>query len=209
MNDYFSVFLSFLIHYQTDTSTVYNEWQRIQSAYDERHRFYHNQTHIQKLLELWSEHQTKLHDAEAVFYAIVYHDFIYDANSQQNEANSAAEAIVFLSKIGLPSSKIEKVKTYILATQGHQSLQEDTDLMYFLDFDLAILGSQSFDYEQYSKNIRKEYNIYDDVRYKAGRMAVLKHFLSKSQIYKTDFFRQQFEKQAFENMKRELKALEN
>ncbi|HXL55890.1 MAG TPA: hypothetical protein VN958_06525 [Chitinophagaceae bacterium] len=43
--------------------------------------------------------------------------------------------------------------------------------------------------------------------YNEGRKKVLMHFLEMNRIFKTDEFYNQFEKQARENLKRELKEL--
>jgi len=62
-------------------------------------------------------------------------------------------------------------------------------------------------YENYTHQLRKEYAVYPDLLYNEGRKKVLMHFLEMNRIFKTDEFYNQFEKQARENLKRELKEL--
>lgn len=62
-------------------------------------------------------------------------------------------------------------------------------------------------YLQYAENIRKEYSIYPDALYQPGRRQVLQHFLAQEHIFKTPVFRERYEKQARENISKELAML--
>jgi len=59
----------------------------------------------------------------------------------------------------------------------------------------------------YSKNIRQEYLQYRTPIYKEGRRQALKHLTAKEHIYFTEEFRTRFEKQARENIEREMNEL--
>ena len=76
-----------------------------------------------------------------------------------------------------------------------------------VDFDLQILGRSWDIYEMYYKQIRKEYRIYPNFMYHPGRKKVLQHFLAKEVIYQTETFRTKYEKQARENIEREIELL--
>ena len=95
----------------------------------------------------------------------------------------------------------------IEATKEHQ-LSPDNDTNILLDLDLSILGKSPVEYKRYSEGIRKEYHIYPDIVYRNGRKKVLKSFLEKDSIFKTAFFRKEYESQAKENLIAELKQLE-
>src|SRR6266542_2634420 len=111
-----------------------------------------------------------------------------------------------LNSIGVSVDKINKCEEQILATKTHEDTNDyDTNL--FTDADLSILGQTWNMYENYTHQLRKEYAVYPDLLYNERRKKVLMHFLEMNRIFKTDEFYNQFEKQARENLKRELKEL--
>ncbi len=81
------------------------------------------------------------------------------------------------------------------------------DINYLLDADLSVLGKDRETYLVYTQMIRKEYSIYPDFLYKPGRKKVLRHFLELENIFKTEYFRDQYETQAKENIETELRLL--
>ncbi|RYZ69885.1 MAG: hypothetical protein EOP05_14145 [Proteobacteria bacterium] len=76
-----------------------------------------------------------------------------------------------------------------------------TDL--FLDIDLAILGQPQPNYSAYQRNVREEYADIKTWRFLIGRKRVLKHF-DKSEIFRTEAFKQKYEQAAHQNLKEEL-----
>jgi predicted metal-dependent HD superfamily phosphohydrolase len=150
--------------------------------------------------------QSKIKDWNTVLFALFYHDIIYKPASSHIEEKSAELAEVRLRQIGYPGEQIEKCKQIILATKTHFECA-DTDINYFTDADLCILGQNWANYSIYARNIRKEYLIYPDFIYNPGRKKVLSHFLAMKRIFKTDFFFEKFEKMARKNLTRELDLL--
>ena len=64
----------------------------------------------------------------------------------------------------------------IMSTAGHFPKSNDSDVLYFLDFDLAILATDEGTYKLYSDAIWKEYKrIYSRPMYENGRKKVLKN----------------------------------
>ncbi|MNL39457.1 hypothetical protein D3C87_1617380 [compost metagenome] len=112
-----------------------------------------------------------------------------------------------MKQIGVSNHVIDLCRKQILATKSHLE-STDSDTNYFTDADLSILGQAWEMYAMYSQNVRKEYAIYSNSIYRAGRLKVLNHFLSKHCIYKTSYFHQKFEQQAQDNLKNEVVQLE-
>ena len=189
-----------------DERLISDLWNEIQTQYAKSTRYYHNLSHLDKLTTLLSKVFEKIQDWQTVVFSIAYHDIIYDSLKKDNEEKSAALASQRLMKLGISEGQREKCIAQILATKGHQ-IAEEGDTNYFTDADLAILGSVSEEYKQYTKWIRKEYKFYPDLIYKPGRKKVLQHFLQMPFIYKTDHFRMLFEEKARVNMENELKEL--
>jgi predicted metal-dependent HD superfamily phosphohydrolase len=93
-----------------------------------------------------------------------------------NEEKSAGLAVERLGLLSLDEIQISKCNSQILATKSHM-ISNDNDTNLFTDADLSILGQDWNAYLQYAANIRKEYGMYTDSVYNAGRTKVLKHFL--------------------------------
>ncbi|ORC87042.1 uncharacterized protein TM35_000241920 [Trypanosoma theileri] len=92
--------------------------------------------------------------------------------------------------------------------RNEEFLSTPPDLHLFLDLDLAILGSDAERYQRYAREIRSEYNWYNDVDFCRGRSAFLRGFLDHSQWYKTKFFCDRLEDKARSNVLAEVNALE-
>ncbi|WP_244939929.1 hypothetical protein [Leptospira adleri] len=192
--------------YSKDSQVSENNWNEIVRHYSEKHRFYHDLSHIENLSNQLIQVKDRISDWDTILFSILYHDIIYDVSSQENEEKSAELARIRLQSFDYADHRIQKCVSQIIATKGH-SASDDLDTNLFLDADLSILGEEWDLYSEYCKNIRKEYSIYSDSDYKAGRGKVLKSFSNMDRIYKTDFFFERYEKRAKENLKRELESL--
>jgi len=125
-----------------------------------------------------------------------------------NEEQSMILYEEFSKEFKQPKDIIEGVKSYIMATKTHKSDMQDTDLDYFLDFDIAVLGKVLEAYNEYADNIRKEYIHYPDKEYRSGRIAVLKK-LMEGGLFRTQDFKEMFENQAKNNMAQEINKLQS
>ena len=178
-------------------------------AYAQPSRHYHTQKHIEALLAWSGEYKSQLQHPTVVDFAIFYHDAVYKASRSDNEEQSARIAKERLAQLHFPMEEINAVSEFILATKTHtlNTSVYAADLMWFLDFDLSILGAEEEAYFEYVKQIRSEFKIYPDLLYKPGRRKVLQHFLNKEFIFKTEEFRTRFEEKAKMNLRQELERL--
>ncbi len=200
------IFYKKLSQYSQDTSDINGTFDELSKLYSSPKRYYHDITHITNLLKLWENNKNKLGDEEIVYLVIWFHDAIYDSWKSDNEELSAEMAKEFLIKINYPIYKIDKIGQYILATKTHES-NGDSDLDFFLDFDLSILGADETIYDIYAQQIRDEFSFYPNFLYNRGRRKVLNAILEKKSIYKTDEFKALLENQARLNIQRELDSL--
>jgi len=186
-------------------------WQEIEIAYTEADRHFHNLDHLNHLLRELQPLQPKIKEWETLLLSLVYHDVVYDVTqnivSNDNEERSAAFAERQLLSIGYPPEKIERCKAQIMATKTHH-LAQDHDTNLLTDADLCILGQPWKVYNAYQKNIRKEFLLYPDNIYHAGRKKVLGQFLRMRPLFKTKHFYQLYEEAAKENMRKEIALLE-
>lgn len=188
-------------------SQIETYWSEIVVHYSDKKRFYHTLNHLEELLDKLSEIKNQINDWTTLMFTLYYHDIIYSSLSYKNELKSAELAAERLRGIGVSEEKIEKCRDQILATKHHKT-SEDMDTNYFLDADLAILGSSEEKYRDYRSQIREEYKLVPRGIYRKGRMKLVKNFLSMDRIYKTDHFYEKYEEKARVNLASELKLLQ-
>lgn len=213
MNNLFDRWQQLLKPYTSDENLTHDWFAQINQHYAEPIRHYHTLTHLEALFAWSDTYHAHLHHQNVVTFAIFYHDIIYNPQRSDNEEQSAKIAQNQLISLTKNPTLANRVAQFILATKTHafSDLDESykSDMSYFLDFDLSILGAANHDYQLYSQAIRQEYAHYPDAIYKVGRMNVLKYFLVKPRIYLTQDFQENLEKQARENLQGELELLES
>jgi predicted metal-dependent HD superfamily phosphohydrolase len=157
--------------------------------------------HFSKQLDLCKD---KLSDYPTAYLALIYHDIVYFMMDGTNEEKSALVAVNHLNRLQYPSDLISVCSKMILATKAHAG-NSLSDINYFIDADMSILGADSLSYAKYATGIRKEYG--DSIYFDHGRKQVLQSFLNMERIFKTDFFFDRYEKQARINIQLEIDSL--
>lgn len=201
-----STFSDLISKFSSDEKLKLDYWKEIEQSYSQKSRQYHNLIHLENMIRELGEVKDEIIDYDALLFSVFYHDIIYKATSKDNEEKSAEIAKKRLEKINISNEKIVKIYNQILATKSHKR-SDDSDTNFLLDIDLAILGKDWNVYENYVHQIRKEYSIYPDFLYNPGRKKVLTHFLEFDAIFKTDYFKEKYEKMARENIQREILML--
>jgi predicted metal-dependent HD superfamily phosphohydrolase len=199
-------YIELLKKYSNNSHLINELWNEIAINYSHKKRHYHNSDHLSNLLIQLTKVKNEINNWDTVLFSLYYHDIIYNPLKSDNEERSAALAATRMAQISVPAKIIAHCKTQILATKKHQE-NPDTDSNYFTDADLSVLGQSWEHYSAYFKNVRKEYSIYPNLVYNAGRKKVLNHFLEKERIFKTDYFYTAFEQQAKQNIHKELELL--
>jgi predicted metal-dependent HD superfamily phosphohydrolase len=143
--------------------------------------------------------------SEEVLAAVWFHDLIYDRRGA-NEERSADVAHEALVDLHFPRAIVDRVTKMILATRHHDPGDLPDDATRFLDADLAILGSPRERYREYAEAIRFEYSWVPGDAFRAARDGVLRDFLARPFLYRTDVMRQRFEAQARDNIAWELRG---
>lgn len=180
-------------------------WKKISNKYNKRKRHYHNLNHIYDMIQIYYfSYIDKLENPDEILFAIFYHDIIYNVRHSDNELHSGVYMDGCLKGgTRLNEKQLGFIFDCITATKTHEK-NHSNDINYMLDFDMAILGQSWSEYSDYRKKIRKEYNIYPNFMYNKGRLDVLKKFLEQEKIFKTEEFHKLYEKQARENIQKEI-----
>ena len=180
------------------------------ARYTEPHRFYHTINHIMDCLDELEQFKQAVIDPDAIELALWYHDAIYDAKEEDNEEMSVRLFLIeFVARYlpGLIDKKFaQQVRRLILATKQDKVPTEIDDQL-INDIDLSIFGQSETKFDEYERQIRKEHEWLPDEVYATKRSAIIKSFLERLTIYSTDFFRDKYEAQAQQNLKRSLAHL--
>ncbi|MEH2147030.1 HD domain-containing protein [Nostoc sp.] len=176
-------------------------------AYSTSGRYYHTLKHIDRVLSTIQILQGYTSNLAAVQLAAWFHDVVYDTEAEDNEKRSADYAWELLSDLGIPESTINTVTRLILNTKDHQAAVDDYDSQVLLDADLAILATNSVQYEEYAHAIRQEYGWVAEAEYITGRQQVLERFLLRSRIYFTPLMSEFAEPSARGNIQGEIQSL--
>ncbi|WP_312174083.1 hypothetical protein [Chryseobacterium sp.] len=199
-------FLQNSLLYTQDLHRIEGFWTEIEKRYTEKGRHYHNFNHLENMFSELDKVKDDIENYHIISFSVFYHDVIYDASSKSNEEKSARFSEKHLQQIGAEAGFIEKISQQIMATKFHQK-SGDNDTDYLVDADLSVLGQEPENYKAYTQKIRKEYSVYPDFLYNPGRKKVLRHFLEPESIFKTEYFRAKYERQARKNILSEIDGL--
>ena len=179
-------------------------------------RYYHNISHIAYMLNMLNIYCAQNHDNvitqnyHSLILAIFMHDYVYSPQSKVNEEKSAQALDNIIQndpRVFNPFIKQQIVQELILATKHHENAKTQLQAL-MSDLDLSILGtSNPVVWNEYTLNIRKEFLNYSDTEYRTGRILFLKSLIERPQIFQTVFFHKLYEKQARENISREIQKL--
>ena len=179
---------------------------QVLARYREPQRHYHTVHHLDECFERWPEIRAHpAHPAE-VEIALWFHDAIYDTHRADNEALSAALARDTALGLGVAAGPAQRIADLILCTR-HAVEPEGPDAEALVDVDLSILGAASARFDEYERQVRREYSWVPEETFRKRRAEVLRQFLARSHIYSTRAFRERYEPAARANLERSLEAL--
>jgi len=154
---------------RSSDQTLYAELERL---YEEPQRHYHTLRHPLELFRSLRPLEQQFERPDAVFWAVWFHDCVYDPRESDNEEQSAELARTLLGR--LEPDLLEHIVGLILSTKTHRALELDGKFL--IDADLSILGSSPQRYANYARAIRKEYGFVPLEAYCTGRATVLYGF---------------------------------
>lgn len=166
-------------------------------------RHYHNLSHIEDCLAALARvDNLSAAEREILVQAIWWHDVVYDATRTDNEELSAR-----LAEAHVRADISQEVGRLIRLTRTHQVQPDDRLGAILISIDLSILGAEPSRYDAYAAAIRQEFIHVPDPDYRAGRARVLSQFAARPVIFPDAGFAATFDRQARENLARELASL--
>lgn len=175
-------------------------------------RYYHTFNHVKKCFnylcefEFYSPFALSEIEFDQLAIAILFHDAVYDIPSgfHTNEICSANVAWYHLRSIGVKELFIDSICDLIKQTDHNLPWDGHYLSGILRDIDLQELGMSYRLFSKNNRNIRKEYAIYNDAEYIAGRRSFFSNLLDKKSIYVTGYFKENYELKARENIQRYL-----
>ncbi len=191
-------------------------WQGLLKRYGEPHRRYHDLVHLAEVLE--TARRFDIEGSPEFYFAVLYHDVIYDPRRDDNEERSARLLVDELGGLGgllfdvgsgSRACDLRRAATLVRTTAHHASdvRFDDREAEALLDCDGAILGASRQRYAQYSAAVRAEYGHLPAAHYNTGRSAFLRQLLRLPQLFHRADFRLALTDRARSNLQWELSQL--
>ncbi len=169
-------------------------------------RHYHTLQHLGECFAMLDGARHLAERPAELELALWFHDAVYDTRAHDNEASSAAWAERSLIAGGASEAVGWRLSELILATK-HDAVPGDPDTRLLVDVDLSILGADVSRFDEYERQVRREYAWVPDDAFRVGRARVLSAFLERRSIYDTKWFIERLEHRAQANLNRSLRAL--
>lgn len=138
--------------------------------------------------------------------ALWFHDAVYAPRNQDNEEQSASLAHAAAEQSGLHTAVAARVRQLILATK-HDASPTSSDAALLVDVDLAILGAPVDRFDEYERQVRREYSWVPGFLFRRKRRQILEGFLARPHVYNTKQFRASYETSARANLARSIERL--
>lgn len=174
--------------------------------YCEPHRAYHNCQHLDECLRVRRLINAACHAPAEVDLALWFHDALYDPLRSDNERRSAQWLDDVARDNGLGDEVRSRLHGLIMVTR-HDGAPASADEAVLVDTDLAILGASAERFEEYDRQVRREYRYVPLFVYRRKRCQVLEGFLARERIYATAPYFDAFEQQARVNLARAIDRL--
>ncbi|XP_043251507.1 uncharacterized protein LOC122396857 [Colletes gigas] len=196
-------------------SAICDTWfTKLQEAYSEEKRTYHNLDSLREKLNCYYEIKDKLKNPQAVLLALFFQNFEYGSKALDGENKNLEHFNAFAEEAEIsPDAQLRVCKLLDVAainsTAAHKIRNAfgEGDCHYLLDLNMAVLGSSSESYAEYREKIRGEYSFLSEPMYTALRLKVLQNFVQIPNIFATKEFRTKYEKQARLNIQAEVELL--
>lgn len=174
--------------------------------YQEPHRAYHTLRHLEECFARFDEAAGQAERPGELLVGLWFHDAVYDTHAADNEVRSAALAGEVIGRAGGGGELATRVGELVLATR-HDARPAGLDQALIADIDLAILGAPASRFDEYERQVRREFDWVPEGAFRVARVRILNGFLARPTIFSTAPFVDRFEDQARANLRRSLARL--
>jgi predicted metal-dependent HD superfamily phosphohydrolase len=182
-----------------------NVFNLLCDKYQEPWRSYHNLDHIQNCLNYFDACKAHAQFADALEFAIWFHDCIYEVGAGDNEARSRDW---FLEQTdGFLQFELRTVAAKLIMATSHHSTPETSDGRLLADIDLTSFGLPWHEYLEDSQAVQTEQMRNNNSDSDAGKIKFLESLSAKGSIYYSSYYLDHYEEKAKNNIRNHLKLL--
>jgi predicted metal-dependent HD superfamily phosphohydrolase len=181
-------------------------YEALMARYAEPHRHYHTQRHLAECFAQLADVRGETERIGEVELALWFHDAIYDTKRHDNEQRSAEWAREVIERAGLAPAVGERVAALVMATR-HAAVPTSADARAVVDVDLAILGAPPERFDEYERDVRREYAWVPGILFRRERRKILRGFLERPRIFQTNAMHGLREQAARANLERSVRRL--
>ena len=176
-------------------------------------RVYHGVDHLAALWRCHTRHASAANlvgrdPGRIIACAVAYHDLIYDSSRNDNELLSAQAWLHVAERCGVAQQEADCVAATIRATRDHLGYAPDpsadpaseTLRLWFLDLDLAPLGSPPATFRRNARRLRRECPQLTDAEWADANLAFLRRVEAAPRIFRSSVLFQAYETRARTNI---------
>lgn len=181
----------------------------LERRWREPHRSYHDDRHLEDVLLTLSQFETLEEEvAPETLLAAWFHDAVYTGTGGNDERDSATFALSALRELSVGHGVGEQVRELILATDpAFAGSAPPARLAHLHDADLWVFASSPERYAEYTAGVRAEYAHLSPERFRAGRAEILRGFLDRPRLYRTEHAHHMWDARARDNVSKEIRSL--
>uniref|UniRef100_A0A182MM00 Uncharacterized protein n=1 Tax=Anopheles culicifacies TaxID=139723 RepID=A0A182MM00_9DIPT len=193
--------ISTALELSPDTS---DRWlTKLRTQYAQSHRHYHTES---ELIRRKVPHLTSASICLQLAALFQYYHFEADKDCVARNCEAVGE---FFTDAQLDNKILEvNVKRLLGDVQMETGDLSESDIQYFQDLDLLVLGTPPEEYKQYTQQLRNECPAEEVNSYDKMRLKLLQTLNSIPSIYTTKEFSDRFERIARANIEQEIKDLQ-
>lgn len=191
--------------YQESAQVVKSVFAQLINMYTESWRSYHNLEHIIASLNYFDACKSHADFADAVEFAIWFHDCIYKLGARDNEALSR-DCFVAQARGYIVPAITDRVGELIMDT-SHLCVPDSDDGKLIADIDLTSFGLSWDEYMQDSLAVQDEFPKNSNGCPVQSKIIFLENLIGDGQIYYSDYYLDHFEQRAQDNVKKHLQIL--
>lgn len=200
----------FILLWQRNAYHYYDEVARsvfagLMDMYTEKWRAYHNIEHIKACLNYFDDCKSHADFADAIEFAIWFHDCIYQLGESDNEAHSR-DWFIRQSTGYIVPAVTRHVDRLIMDTR-HLSVPDSDDGKLIADIDLTSFGLPWDEYLSDSHAVQAELSLINNGCEVTSKILFLENLVDDGQIYYSDYYLTHFEQKAQDNVQRHLHLL--
>jgi predicted metal-dependent HD superfamily phosphohydrolase len=179
--------------------------------YRQPHRFYHDAAHVQEMMALARTLQLDLSPAEEL--AVLWHDAVYVPGADKGLNEKLSAKLMLATAANGPdffaaTDKATLATAERIIIETTHAGEPSAEAARVIDLDLYRLGAPWPEFDRHGHAIEREFRVLHDSpeKFWTARASFYRSMLQRPHIFATPLFRERYEAQARDNLKRGAEA---